>query len=116
MTPSSRCIVTSYRPCIASSKRRAASVRVAAMPAPSSRANTMTASMSPSLIAFTMLLGTSPTTKSTPVAPVFGGGAGAALAWASRRVLRSGDRPAPGCIRFTMPTPMSTAIVDTTIV
>ena len=44
------------------------------MAAPSSRANTMTASMSPSFMAFTMLLGTSPITKSTPVALAFAAG------------------------------------------
>ena len=68
---------------------RAASVRVTTMPMPRKSANTITASMSPSAIALTTLLGTSWTRKSTPVAPAArapgAGGDARAVSWRAAR-------------------------------
>ena len=82
---------------------------------PRNSANTITASMSPSAIALTTLLGTSWTRKSTPVAPAPGACAGA-TARADSLARSSGERPSPGRTTLTSATPMPTAMLETTTV
>ena len=72
--------------------------------------------MSPSAMALIGLFGTSATTKSMPVLPLMGAGGGAAEACADIRACSSGEMPWPGWNRFTMPTPIITAMIETTTV